>query len=141
MRLAAKQIAGGATVPTGAILPYGGTTAPSGYVLANGAAISRTTFADLFAVYGTTYGAGDGSTTFNVPDLRGRFPLGKAAAGTGSTLGGTGGTLDHTHTVTTGTKTVAAIVVLTTTAAPAADTLTSSGANPAFLAVNYIVKT
>jgi microcystin-dependent protein len=63
-----------------------------------GQAISRTTYATLFAAMGTTFGAGDGSTTFNVPDLRGRFPLGKAAAGTGSVLGGTGGAIDHTHT-------------------------------------------
>lgn len=67
--------------------------------MCDGAAVSRTTEAALFAVIGTAYGAGDGSTTFNVPDLRQRFPLGKAAAGTGSTLGGTGGAIDHVHSV------------------------------------------
>ena len=51
-------------------------TAPTGWLKANGAAISRTTYADLFAAIGTTYGAGDGSTTFNIPDLRGEFVRG-----------------------------------------------------------------
>lgn len=52
------------------------TTAPSGFIKANGAAVSRTTYADLFSAIGTTYGSGDGSTTFNLPDLRGEFPRG-----------------------------------------------------------------
>lgn len=64
-------IAGGATVPTAAIMNYGGATAPAGYLPCNGAAVSRTTYANLFAVIGTTYGAGDGSTTFNVPNIAG----------------------------------------------------------------------
>jgi microcystin-dependent protein len=85
-------------VPTGAILAYGGSSAPTGFLIGDGSAISRATYAALFAVLGTTYGAGDGSTTFNLPDLRGRFPLGKAAAGTGNVLGSTGGTIDHVHT-------------------------------------------
>lgn len=85
-------------LPLGMIVAYGGTTAPSAeWKLCDGAAISRTTFAALFTAIGTAFGAGDGSTTFNVPDLRQRFPLGKAASGTGSTLGGTGGSIDHTH--------------------------------------------
>lgn len=87
-------------VPTGAVLSYGAASAPTGYVLGDGSAIDRVVYADLFTVIGTTYGAGDGSTTFNVPDCRGRFPLYKSAAGTGSTLGATGGSLDHTHTYT-----------------------------------------
>jgi len=86
-------------MPSGAITAYGGSSAPSGWLLCDGTAVSRTTYAALFAVLGTTYGAGDGSTTFAVPNLQQRFPLGKAAAGTGSTLGGTGGAIDHTHTV------------------------------------------
>lgn len=67
-------------VPTGAILPYGGATAPSNFLLCNGSAVSRTTYADLFAVTSTSYGVGDGSTTFNLPNLQGRFPLGYAAS-------------------------------------------------------------
>lgn len=91
------------SVPAGSILPYGGAAAPTGFLLANGAAVSRATYADLFTAIGTSYGVGDGSTTFNIPDMRGRFPLGKAAAGTGSTLGATGGSLDHTHSLATHT--------------------------------------
>jgi microcystin-dependent protein len=87
-----------AVVPTGSILAWGGSTAPTDYLLCNGSAVSRTTYADLFAITGTAFGVGNGTTTFNLPDLRGRFPLGKAASGTGSTLGGTGGTIDHVHT-------------------------------------------
>lgn len=64
----------------------------------DGSLVSRSTYADLFAVIGTTFGAGDGSTTFALPDKRGRFALGKAASGTGSTLGDTGGLIDHVHT-------------------------------------------
>ena len=52
------------------------TTAPAGFIKANGAAVSRTTYADLFAAIGTTYGAGDGSTTFALPDMRSEFPRG-----------------------------------------------------------------
>lgn len=57
----------------GQVCFFGMTTAPDGFLKANGAAISRTTFAALFAAIGTTWGAGNGSTTFNVPDLRGEF--------------------------------------------------------------------
>jgi microcystin-dependent protein len=60
-----------ALLPTGMILPFGGTTAPDGFLDCDGSAVSRTTYADLFAAIGTTWGTGDGSTTFNVPDLRG----------------------------------------------------------------------
>ena len=65
--------------PTGSILPYAGTTAPTGFALCYGTALSRTTFAALFAVCGIAYGAGDGVTTFNVPDLRGRVAASMAA--------------------------------------------------------------
>ena len=64
-------------VPTGTPLPFGGTTAPAGYLLCFGQAISRTDYAGLFAAVGTVHGAGNGSTTFNVPDLRGRVAAGK----------------------------------------------------------------
>ena len=60
----------------GQVCFFGMTTAPEGFLKANGAAVSRTTYAALFAAIGTTYGAGDGSTTFNLPDLRGEFPRG-----------------------------------------------------------------
>tara|TARA_R100001510_G_C7637608_1_gene195514 strand:- start:992 stop:1615 length:624 start_codon:yes stop_codon:yes gene_type:complete len=72
----------------GTIKPWGKATAPNGYLLCDGAAVSRTTYADLFAVIGTTYGAGDTSTTFNVPDLQGKFPQGKSGTTNLATTGG-----------------------------------------------------
>jgi microcystin-dependent protein len=60
-------------VPSGAVFMFAADAAPTGYLKANGATISRTTYATLFAVIGTTFGAGDGSTTFQLPDLRGEF--------------------------------------------------------------------
>lgn len=60
-------------MPTGVILPYGGETAPTGYLLCNGGAISRTTYSALFSVIGTAYGAGDGNTTFNIPNTSDRY--------------------------------------------------------------------
>lgn len=73
-----------ASTPPGVVLGYGGAAAPDGWLLCDGAAVSRSTYAALFAVLGTTYGPGDGSTTFNVPDLRGRTAVG-AGAGPGLT--------------------------------------------------------
>jgi microcystin-dependent protein len=103
-------------MPTGAVIPYAGSAAPTGWLLCDGGSsgISRTTYAALFAVIGTTYGSGDGSTTFNVPDLRGRVPAGKDNMGgiaanrlsasvsgvTGTTLGASGGSqslTSHNH--------------------------------------------
>lgn len=89
-----KRIAGGtlyADAPLGTILAFGGTAAPAGWMLCQGQALSRTTYAKLFAIIGTAFGAGDGSTTFNIPDLRGEFLRG---AGTNSHSGqGNGGSL------------------------------------------------
>lgn len=64
-------------VPAGTVASFAGSSEPSGWLFCAGQAVSRTTYATLFAIIGTTYGTGDGSTTFNIPDLRGRFPLGK----------------------------------------------------------------
>lgn len=63
--------------PSGVVLPFAGSTAPSGWLLCFGQAVSRTTYASLFAAIGTAFGVGDGSTTFNLPDMRGRVPGGK----------------------------------------------------------------
>ena len=60
------------TAPAGVIIPFAGASVPTGYLLCNGAAVSRTDYANLFAAIGTLYGAGDGSTTFNLPDARDR---------------------------------------------------------------------
>ena len=65
-----------ALVPPGAITLYAGSSAPSGYLNCDGSAVSRTTYAALFAAIGTRYGSGDGSTTFNVPSVSGRVPVG-----------------------------------------------------------------
>jgi microcystin-dependent protein len=84
------------TLPTGAII-FSAVASHSGFLLCQGQAVSRSTFAALFSAIGTTFGSGDGDTTFNVPNLSRRFPLGRASSGGQSTLGGTGGSLDHTH--------------------------------------------
>lgn len=88
-------------VPTGVITFFAATSAPTGWLLCDGSAVSRTTFAALFALLGTGFGPGDGSTTFNVPDLRSRMPLG-TGTGTGlaaRTLAQTGGEENHVLTV------------------------------------------
>lgn len=97
---------------SGMILPYAGTTAPSGWLFCYGQDVSRTTYADLFTAIGTTYGTGDGSSTFTLPDLRGRTIAGQDDMGgasadrltnqsgglDGDTLGATGGAETHTLT-------------------------------------------
>jgi microcystin-dependent protein len=99
-------------MPTATVLPYAGLTAPTGYLLCDGAAISRTTYSDLFGIIGLTYGIGDGSTTFNIPDLRGRVIAGQDDMGgtsadrltnqsgglNGDNLGATGGSETHALT-------------------------------------------
>lgn len=88
-----------AAAPPGVILPYGGSSAPSGYLLCQGQAVSRSTYAALFAVLGTTYGAGDGSSTFNLPDMRGRVPVGlDVGQAEFNALGNAGGAKTHTLT-------------------------------------------
>jgi microcystin-dependent protein len=93
-------------LPSGIMLPFAGPTSavPTGWVYCDGSAVSRTTFAPLFGVIGTTYGAGDGSTTFNLPDSRGRVMAGNDSATgrlngsdmSGLTPGSTGGEATHT---------------------------------------------
>ena len=111
--ITAAKLASGAAFSAGMLMPYAGTSAPTGWLLAYGQAVSRTTYADLFSALGTTYGSGDGSTTFNLPDLRGRAIAGQDDMGgssanrltnqsgglNGDTLGATGGS--ETHTLTT----------------------------------------
>ena len=90
-------------MPIGAMLPFAGAASPSGYFLCDGSAKSRTTYAALFAVIGTTYGVGDGSTTFNVPDTRGvvlRGLDGGRGLDTGRSLGTYQGDVIASHTVT-----------------------------------------
>lgn len=94
----------------GVIFPFGGTSAPAGFLMCDGSAVSRAAYPLLFATIGTAFGNGDGSTTFNVPDLRGRVPAGKDDMGgsaanrltnggsgvAGNTLGAVGGAETHT---------------------------------------------
>jgi len=99
-------------VPSGMISPFAGSAAPSGWFLCYGQAISRSTYATLFSAISTTYGAGDGSTTFNIPDLRGRSAIGLDNMGgssasrittIASSLGANGGSeflQSHTHGIT-----------------------------------------
>lgn len=91
----------------GEVAFFARNTAPSGWLKANGAAVSRTTYADLFAAIGTTFGAGDGSTTFNVPDMRGEFPRGwddGRGIDAGRVFGSSQASqnLEHDHTFTYG---------------------------------------
>lgn len=100
------------TVPIGSVTAFAGAIAPSGWLLCAGQNVSRTQYSGLFLTIGTTYGAGDGSTTFALPDLRGRVIAGKDDMGgtaasrltatvlsAANTLGATGGTQTHTMTI------------------------------------------
>lgn len=88
------------TLPVGVVQAYAGATAPTGFLLCDGSVISRETYSDLFDVIGTTYGAGDGSTTFKLPDLRGKHPMGYDSTQTEfHALGKTGGEKKHTQTI------------------------------------------
>jgi microcystin-dependent protein len=85
--------------PSGSISLYGGAAAPTGWLLCDGAAVSRTTYSELYAVVGDQYGSGDGSTTFNVPNLKGKVPVGLDTGDTDfATLAQTGGAKTHTLT-------------------------------------------
>ena len=105
-----------ALMPTGTVLPFAGINAPTGYLFCDGDAISRSAYSDLFDIIDETYGAGDGSTTFNIPDLRGRVIAGQDDMGgtsanrltspsstlngiNGDVLGATGGSETHTLTI------------------------------------------
>lgn len=104
--------------PCGSIMPFAGATVPSGWLLCNGQAVSRTTYSSLFAALGgisSPWGLGDGTTTFNVPDLRSRTPVGKSTSGQFSAIGAIGGAetmslqeahiASHTHSFSATTST------------------------------------
>ena len=121
-------------VPIGALLPYCGTAAPASYLLCDGTSYLRADYAALFGVCGVLWGSAD-STHFNVPDMRGYFPFGKATAGTGSTLGGSFGTIDHvhaggahTHTTAGATASDGAVAVTGATAAGGTGAVTGATA-------------
>lgn len=156
-----QGFSGAPGIPLGVALPYFGTAAPtSAFALPSGQAISRTTYANLFALVGTTYGIGDGSSTFNIPDLRGYMLAGKddmggsaanritagSSAIAGNVLGATGGaqvvTLSaaelpaHTHTgsgTTSGQSNDHTHSFSTTTSSAGSHTHTFSGGNTSVL--------
>lgn len=152
----------GTVLPSGLLMmtaaPGG---APAGWLLCDGTAVSRTTYSSLFSIIGTTYGVGDNSTTFNLPDLRGRVPIGSGQGSglTNRTLGGTGGSETHTLTVdeipahtheysqSIGTSTAASGSSYTVRDVYQTSTTTSTGGGQAhnnmqpYLVINYIIKT
>ena len=102
---ASGTIATGSLLPPGSVIWYAANTPPTGYLKANGALVSRSTYASLFAAIGTTFGAGDGSTTFGLPDLRGEFIRGwddGRGVDSGRAFGSSQGQAiqAHTHTQT-----------------------------------------
>lgn len=109
--ISSSKISGltGGTIPPGVMVSYGGTTPPSGWLLCDGSAVSRATYAGIFSVVGVAYGVGDGSTTFNLPDFRGRTFVGVGTHADVSALGLSDGQAvgnrrpKHNHSVTLGT--------------------------------------
>ncbi len=121
----------GESVPVGTVIYHSANTPPTNFIKANGDAVSRTTYADLFTVIGTTYGAGDGSTTFNVPDLRGEFMRGwddSRGIDTSRSFGSAQADelKAHTHTFSTHYNTGAGGVPLQGTSSPTGTVTTSS---------------
>jgi hypothetical protein len=135
-------------IPAGVVLPFGGTVLPTGFLWCTGGIVSQTTYADLYSAIAGVYNTGgEGAGNFRLPNLQQRFPMGKAPSGTGSTLGGTGGAIDHVHSLyvlsggyynhlkdsVTGACSIAADAVDGVAADTDAD-------NPPFQVFNYIIK-
>ena len=166
-----SNLSGIAGVPAGLVLPYAVSSAPSGYLLCNGQAVSRSTYSTLFAIVSSLYGNGDGSSTFNVPDLRGRFVAGwdagtgvltsvTASMIVGSTIGNTGGTQNvaltvaqmpaHVHTAyargsgsdgESGLSEASSYETLTTVSTGSTGGTGSHSNIPPAIILNYIIKT
>lgn len=145
--------------PAGSMIMYGPATAPAGWLLCDGAAVSRTTFATLFTALGTTYGVGNGSTTFNVPDMRSRNPVGLGQGGglTDRSLNDSGGeethslieaelaAHEHTYPASDGSQTEANTVSRGLSTVTVTSSTTGSGTAhetmAPFLCVNFIIRT
>lgn len=146
-------------IPAGVVLAWAGSSAPSGWLECAGSAISRTTYAALYAICGTAFGSGDGSTTFNLPDIRGRAIYGTsstvARAATSTAIGASfnaaayntaaGGTHTHTPTTTNVTSTTdkdaSPAVAVMTSIATASDHVHSVTTNHPGISLMYIIKT
>ena len=129
------------SVPSGALMMWSTASAPSGWLICNGTAISRTTYAALFAVIGTTFGVGDGSSTFNLPNYNNRAPVG---AGGLYALGATGGSKDatlpdHTHSLTGGSVSGTFVTGVTSTTGTAVQW--GPGAGSAMTVVTSVSRT
>jgi microcystin-dependent protein len=138
-----------AFVPAGAVQAFAMNSAPSGWLAADGSAVSRTTYAALFSAIGTTYGSGDGSTTFAVPDLRGYFVRGSGTNSDGTAAGTFGAKQADdfkAHTHTTGQGIVGAVGAAAFAGGPFAIT-TATGSTggtetrPKNIAMLYCIKT
>jgi microcystin-dependent protein len=92
-----SRVLGAIPIPAGSVISFAGASAPDGWLLCDGSAVSRTTFSGLFATIGESYGVGDGVTTFNLPNLKGRVPVGHDAGQVEfDVLAETGGEKTHT---------------------------------------------
>jgi microcystin-dependent protein len=156
-------------IPAGILAPFAGSTAPDGWLLCDGSAVSRTTYSSLFAVIATTYGAGDGSITFSLPDLRGRMALGLdnmggtsrdiVTAATADTLGAETGeemhqlTEDempsHSHTISGNRNAVGhphRVTMMGAANTTDSESTESAGSDqshnnmPPYMALNYLIK-
>jgi microcystin-dependent protein len=137
----------GAGIPSGLVSPYAGDSAPAGWLLCDGSLVSRTTYADLYAVTGDTYGDGDGTTTFNLPDLRARAAVGADDTNVpGTTFGSATYDASHDHSVDKGSITFqpgteASAVTAATPGITNTDTATITvDTVPPSLSLNFIIK-
>jgi len=121
-------------LPSGSVQAFAGSTAPDGWTMCDGAAVSRTTYAALFAVIGTTYGVGDGSTTFDLPDMRGQFlraldDMGTAAGAANVDVDGTARTVGQTQSNATRKNGLTATTTSTTGTTSISGSAVSNGAH------------
>lgn len=137
----------GAGFPAGIVLPFAGSDVPDGWLLCDGSAIDRTTYAGLFTAIGETYGEGDGSTTFNLPDMTGRAPAGADDTHVlGTQYGAATFDASHDHTVTPNAVSIMVPAEGTPTDVADHTEVTTSEASitvdtiPPSLALNFIIK-
>lgn len=138
------------SLPSGTLLPYGGSSAPTDFLLCDGTAVSRTTYANLFAAIGTAFGAGNGTTTFNVPDARANVLAGYKSGDTnfgtlGAAVGSATKTIAAGNMPSTVVQNIGGGVQLQTTGSGFIVNTTAGGTPlsvvQASLTVTYIIKT